>query len=134
MSKALNKIIGAVALAITLAAPTYAAGVVDLTQMFNQSTRELADGERISVGEENVRLGRAFADVKPVEVGDQASFNTYNLEHNCNEKIKATCKKIGKHCYIYVQNGQKVDQKTIDKLANAFDNKIYPTDRQMFGN
>ena len=134
MSKALNKIISAVALSIALAAPTYAAGVIDLTQMFNQSTRELADGERISVGEENVRLGRAFADVKPVEVGDQTTFNTYNLENNCNEKIKATCKKIGKHCYVYVQNGQKVDQKTVDKLANAFDNKIYPTDRQMFGN
>ena len=134
MSKALNKIIGAVALAITLSAPTYAAGVIDLTQMFNQSTRELADGERISRGEENVRLGRAFADVKPVEVGDQASFNTYNLEQNCNEKIKATCKKIGKHCYVYLQNGKKVEQKTIDKIANAFDNKIYPTDRAMFGN
>ena len=134
MSKALNKIIGAVALAITLSAPTYATGVVDLTQMFNQSTRELADGERISKGEENIRLGRAFADVKPVEVGDQASFTTYNLEQNRDEKIKATCKKIGKHCYIYLQNGQKVDQKTIDKIANAFDNKIYPTDRAMFGN
>ncbi len=133
MSKAFNKIISAVALAITLSAPTFAAGMVDLTQMFNQSTRDLADGERISIGQQMISEGRAFSAAKPVEVGDQAEFNSYNLETNRNEKIKATVKKIGKHCYIYLQNGQKVDQKTIDKIANAFDNKIYPQDRSMFG-
>ena len=133
MSKAFNKIISAVALAITLSAPSFGAGVVDLTQMFNKSTRELADGERISVGQQMIREGKAFADVKPIELGDQATFNTYNLEANCNEKIKATVKKIGKHCYVYLQNGVKVPQKTIDKIANAFDNKIYPEDRSMFG-
>ena len=133
MSKAFNKIIGAVALAISLSVPSYAGDVIDLTQMFNQNTRELADGERISVGQDNIQRGVALADVKPIEVGDQATFNTYNLEQNCNEKIKATVKKIGKHCYVYLQNGQKVDQKTIDKIANAFDNKIYPEDRSMFG-
>ncbi len=133
MSKAFNKIISAVALAISLAAPSYANGVIDLTQKFNQATRDLADGERISVGQENIQKGIAFADVKPIEVGDQTTFNTYNLELNRNEKIKATVKKIGKHCYIYLQNGAKVDQKTIDKIAHAFDNKIYPEDRSMFG-
>lgn len=134
MPKALNKIIGAVALAITMAAPSYASKVVDLTQMFNQNTRSLADSERISVGQEMVREGRAFADVKPAEVGDKATFNTYNIEQGCNEKIKATLKKIGKHCYVYVQDGQKVESKAIDKIVNAFDNKIYPEDRSMFGN
>ena len=133
MAKALNKIIGATALAITLSVPSYASGPVDLTQMFINNTREIADSERVSVGQLNIREGRAFADVKPAEVGDQASFNTYNLEQNCNEKIKATLKKIGKHCYVYVQNGKSVNQKTIDKIAHAFDNKIYPEDRSMFG-
>lgn len=133
MPRAFSKIIGAAALAITLSAPSFAAGAVDLTQMFIQNTRGIADSERISVGQENVREGRAFADVKPAEVGDQATFNTYNLEANCNEKIKATLKKIGKHCYIYLQNGKNVDQKTIEKIAHAFDNRIYPEDRSMFG-
>ena len=61
MSKAFNKIISAVALAISLAAPSYANGVIDLTQKFNQATRDLADGERISVGQENIQKGIAFA-------------------------------------------------------------------------
>lgn len=132
MPKALLRLCSAAALSMLLALPAHAQ-MVDLTQMFNNNTRALADSERVSVGQQMMREGRAFADVKPAEVGDKATFNTYNLEKNTNEKIQATLKKIGKHCYVYVAAGAKVDAKSIDKLVNAFDNKIYPEDRSMFG-
>lgn len=132
MPKALLRLCSAAALSMLLALPAHAQ-MVDLTQMFNNNTRALADSERVSVGQQMMREGRAFADVKPAEVGDKATFNTYNLEKNTNEKIQATLKKIGKHCYVYVATGAKVDAKSIDKLVNAFDNKIYPEDRSMFG-
>ncbi|MGM0609140.1 MAG: hypothetical protein ACQESP_12085 [Candidatus Muiribacteriota bacterium] len=48
-------------------------------------------------------------------------------------ELNATLKKIGKHCYIYVENGQKVDNNAIEKFAEEFDNNIYPSVTTFFG-
>ena len=75
----------------------------------------------------------AYADSKPLEVGDVESFNTYDLQRNASVKIKATLKKIGKHCLIYLENGRKVSAANITKIAKEFDAKIYPKCRKTFG-
>jgi hypothetical protein len=124
----------AAALAVLSCGVSYAQEI-DLTQFFAKSTLHLADTERISANQERVLEGgpRAFADVKPAEVGDKLVFNTFNLQTNSQEKTTAVLKSIGKHCYVYLQEGKTVDSKTISKIVSEFDNKIYPETRSMFG-
>ena len=55
------------------------------------------------------------------------------LLKNGHERIKAQLKKIGKHCYVFVETGRKVDAKAINKIVDDFDKKIYPEVRSMFG-
>lgn len=75
----------------------------------------------------------AYADRKAPEVGDVEVFNTVNLTNNAPMKIRAVLKKIGTHCYIYLEQGQKVDTQTINNIAAHFDRKIHPQVRSMFG-
>lgn len=127
--------------AITLSAAlvTFAAGAalaqqVDLTQFFAKKTSNLADSERITANQERIAQGKgAQAQVKPPEVGDKVVFNSYNLESNKYDKVTAVLKKIGQHCYVYVQDGKSVDNAAISKIVSEFDTKIYPEDRSMFG-
>lgn len=126
----------AAAIALMMAVPGYAGEAVDLTQFFARQTESLAD--------ENVKesLFQAtgelpgllqYADTRPREVGDIEVFNTFNILKNNHEKTKAQLKKIGRHCYIYLQQGRKLDAATIDRIAAAFDKRIYPEARSMFG-
>ncbi len=109
---------------------------VDLTQFFARQTAPLADElDEESHGAMAPQIPGlvAYADVKPPEVGDIETFSTFNIVKNAHEKIRAQLKKIGKHCYVYVEEGQNVGQQNINRLVSAFDNKIYPETRSMFG-
>lgn len=75
----------------------------------------------------------AYADRKTPEVGDVEIFNTLDLATNKPMRIRATLKKIGTHCYIYLEQGQRVDTNTITNIAAHFDRKIVPQVRSMFG-
>jgi hypothetical protein len=108
---------------------------IDLTRFFAESNAHLADGERVTAREDYAAHndGRAFADVKPLELGDKIVFNTFNVKRNAHEKTKGVLKKIGKHCYVFVQEGKNVNANAINKIVSEFDNKIYPETRSMFG-
>ncbi len=75
----------------------------------------------------------AYADRKPPQVGDVEVFNSVNLASNSPIRIQAVLKKIGTHCYVYLEKGQRVDDKTIANIAAHFDRKIVPQVRSMFG-
>lgn len=136
MSKSFIRTALAASVAILMALPGYSQDSVDLTQFFAKETQSLGD----SLVKESLRetMARtpgllAYADVKPREVGDVEIFSTFNMNKNAHEKIKAQLKKIGKHCYVYLQQGRQVDSKNIDRIVNAFDNRIYLEARSMFG-
>lgn len=108
----------------------------DGSPLFEAQTRWLADNvakETKSEFDLRTKGFVAYADSKPIEVGDIQSFYAYDLVRNTKIKIKAKLRKIGKHCYAYVEVGRNVSAANIDKIVSNFDNKVYPYDRAMFG-
>ncbi len=108
---------------------------IDLTRFFAESNAHLADGERVTAREDLIANNdaRAFANVKPHEVGDRVMFNTYNVQRNSHERTAGILRKVGKHCYVFVQEGKTVNANAINKIVSEFDNNIYPETRSMFG-
>lgn len=70
----------------------------------------------------------------PLQVGDGAKFwvqNTDTIEHF---QVHATLRYITPHSYFWVADGIDASDADIAALMNTFENKIYPTDREFFGN
>ncbi|MGM0599851.1 MAG: hypothetical protein ACQETH_08565 [Candidatus Rifleibacteriota bacterium] len=108
----------------------------DGTHLFEEETKWLADNfEKETRTEYQLRTKGfvQFADTKPPEVGDVETFTTYNVLKNRPEKIQAFLKKIGRHCYVFVEAGKKVSNTNLEKIKNEFDKNIYPETRDMFG-
>ncbi len=72
-----------------------------------------------------------FEDAKVV--GDKRKFWTVNMTNNKFEQLDSTLKAIGKHCYLYLEDGHDLDMKHIEKLKEAFDVNVYPKDTYYFG-
>ncbi len=60
-------------------------------------------------------------------------FLALDFTNNTSYFVNATKVAEGTHCYIYLEQGQSVDQPTIDAIKNEFDNNIYPGDTTAFG-
>lgn len=123
-------------LALCMLMPAHAEQYINLTEHFAEETRWLADNVTRETRSENMFRTRGmvhFADSKPLEVGDVEQFSTFNLVRNAHEKIRAVLRKIGENCYIYVEEGQTIDNRIITRIANEFDKKIYPETRSWFG-
>lgn len=69
----------------------------------------------------------------PHAVGDTQKFWVGNQDTNENFQVDATLHYITPHIYFWVENGVDFDQGEMKKLADTFENKIYPTDREFFG-
>jgi immune inhibitor A len=73
------------------------------------------------------------APTAPRTVGDKDTFWVSNVETNKNFKVNATLQYVTPHVYFWVQDGVNYDQGELKALADTFENKIYPTDREFFG-
>lgn len=69
----------------------------------------------------------------PLKVGDTQKFWVSNTDTDENFQVTATLRKIGEHVYFWVENGVRYRDSEIKALVDAFDQKIYPTDRNFFG-
>ncbi|MEZ7893501.1 MAG: hypothetical protein QMC67_17330 [Candidatus Wallbacteria bacterium] len=69
----------------------------------------------------------------PVRENVPAVFNVRNIAANQNEQVAASCVRIGKNCYIFLENGLSFPDSYLDRLVSEFDNKIYPNDTATFG-
>ena len=69
----------------------------------------------------------------PMQVGDEKTFWASNVETNENFQVKATLRHSTPHLYFWIENGVTYDLDDLKQLADAFENKIYPTDRAFFG-
>lgn len=108
----------------------------DATHRFKQQAEELLGDDSLETIIEQQRLDAgmlSYADRKTPEVGDVEVFNTVNLAKDSPERIRAVLRKIGSHCYIYVEQGRKVEDAVLNKILAHFDRKIYPEVRSMFG-
>jgi len=113
------------------------AELIDLTSTFAEEASWLADNIAKETRDEFLfRTSggiNAYADSKPPAVGDIEVFNTVNVTTGRRERVRAQLKKIGKHCYVFLQEGKKVSADAISRIASEFDTKIYPNTRSMFG-
>ncbi len=69
----------------------------------------------------------------PIKVGDSQIFWATNVETNENFQVKATLRHATDHLYFWVEDGVSYDQDDMRRLAEAFEEKIYPTNRAFFG-
>src|SRR5690606_18489502 len=65
--------------------------------------------------------------------GEQRTFHVTNASDDRAFSVEATLTAIGEHIYFYVQNGAQIDPLRIQALARAFDRKIYPETRALWG-
>ncbi len=93
--------------------------------------RDLVDlAGRLLYGGKN--LSRIAAQTAPpLAVGHKERFWVSNSEQI--RQITATLRLVTTHLYMYVEDGVSVDQGTLERAAQTFEDKIYPTCRQTFG-
>jgi len=137
MNKKFGKIFLIVVFIIASVVPLLAQEWIDATHLFADETKWLADNvQKETKAEYQLRTKGVvqMADVKPPRVGDVENFNTFNVDTMKHEKTSGVLKKIGKHCYIYLQKGKSLSDQVIANIAQTFDERIYPTDTAFFGN
>jgi len=68
----------------------------------------------------------------PYGIGAQEAFWAGNGD-NQNFQVHATLRYITDHAYFWIENGVHFHQRDLSRLADTFENNIYPTDRAFFG-
>jgi len=69
----------------------------------------------------------------PFQNGEKQTFWATNVDSNENFQVSATLRYQTAHTYFWVQDGLKYNEAALKKLADTFESKIYPTDREFFG-
>jgi immune inhibitor A len=92
--------------------------------------RELA--MRLS-GLQDIPTTMPAADID-LDVGVQDHFWVTNTDSNVNFQIDATLEYKTDHAYFWVENGVRFDPVDLEVLAETFENEIYHTNREFFGN
>ncbi len=67
------------------------------------------------------------------EVGDERTFYVSNTDDNRHFQIDAVLKYKTEHAYFWVQKGERVDEEELKRAARFFEERIYPTNRRIFG-
>ncbi|MHB8134254.1 MAG: hypothetical protein ACYDH1_08535 [Anaerolineaceae bacterium] len=67
------------------------------------------------------------------KVGDEKQFWTTNVDTNENSKINAKLAYITDHVYFWIEKGVSYKERDLSKLVEAFENEMYPTNREFFG-
>jgi hypothetical protein len=71
--------------------------------------------------------------VAPFQLGARKSFWASNTDTNENFQVPATLHYITDHSYFWIQDGLSYKEKDLRDLAEAFEQQIYPTNREFFG-
>ncbi len=95
----------------------------------NNDLRDLA--QRLK-GETDIPL-TVPAPATPLKVDAQQTFWASNADTNENFQVDATLRYITPHLYFWIENDVQYDENDLRDLAETFENKIYPTDREFFG-
>ncbi len=69
----------------------------------------------------------------PRQAGEQDTFWVTNVETNENFQVDATLQYVTPHVYFWVEDGVRYDQDEMKSLVDAFEEKMYPTNREFFG-
>ncbi len=66
-------------------------------------------------------------------LGDQRMFWVSNVDTNENFQITANLESVTDHAYFWIEDGVLFDARELQRLGDAFENQIYPTNREFFG-
>jgi hypothetical protein len=69
----------------------------------------------------------------PRQAGEQDHFWITDQDTLDTIRVTATLRYVTPHAYFWVENGASFNQTNLQNLADAFETKIYPTDRAFFG-
>jgi len=69
----------------------------------------------------------------PLEVGAKDTFWVTDTDTNENYQVEATLQYVTDHLYFWVQDGVRFNANDLARLAETFENEIYPTNREFFG-
>ncbi len=69
----------------------------------------------------------------PFAVGDNKKFWVSNVNTHKNFQVNATLRYLTEHSYFWIEDGVKYNKNELKALAEAFETKIYPTNREFFG-
>lgn len=69
----------------------------------------------------------------PYNLGDQRAFWISNIDTNETFRVNTTLQYITDHAYFWIQDDVSFDRNDLRQLAETFENKIYPTNREFFG-
>jgi hypothetical protein len=69
----------------------------------------------------------------PYLKGDSLTFWVNNTDSNEYFQVETTLQYATPHAYFWAENGAMVDDQEVADLLEAFEAKIYPTNRQFFG-
>lgn len=67
------------------------------------------------------------------KLGDQKNFWISNMDTNENTSITASLRYETEHVYFWIEDGVTYDADDLKKLVDTFEEKIYPTNREFFG-
>lgn len=73
------------------------------------------------------------APASPYRVGDQKSFWVTNTDTDETRQVTAVLRYATDVVYFWVEDGVKTDDRALKRLADAFSQKIVPTNREFFG-
>lgn len=69
----------------------------------------------------------------PFKTGDKQKIWVQNTDTAKNFQVDATLRYLTAHAYFWVQDGVDFNETEAKDLVDAFENKMYPTDREFFG-
>lgn len=69
----------------------------------------------------------------PFKEGDKQTFWLANTDTADNFQVKTTLQYVTPHAYFWVEDGVSYKTAEAKKLVDAFETKMYPTDREFFG-
>lgn len=67
------------------------------------------------------------------QVGDQETFWVTDTDTAENFEATATLRYITPHVYFWIENGVNINEGDLKRLGDAFETKMYPTNREFFG-
>jgi hypothetical protein len=107
----------------------------DTLHIFENTTVSLSDlidlAQRLE-GKQNLPVSLT-APPTQYSIKDQQIFWVTDTGTNENFQVQATLRYVTDHVYFWIEDGIPYEQKALRALAEAFEEKIYPTNRAFFG-
>lgn len=70
---------------------------------------------------------------EPRQVGDRKTFWASNVETNENFRVEAVLRYATEHLYFWIEDGVRYNERDLQRLAETFEEQIYPINREFFG-